>query len=380
MWVAGLLLLGGVLRAQGPQHAASLPHLLLCHRLQLGGELDVVVRGGVGGNGAGGLLAGLHALVALLNHGLQRGLELGGPVQRPALRRGGAVGVHPVHAILRHQGVERAQGLLNCLVEGLRRGVPVLPEHVVLRLESALEQPHQHAALPCQVTGHLLLKGGLEHVPAADPESRGQRAVLGLPGEVLVDGPRGVNATALEEVRSDGQPGALGRHKDHIDVLGRDNPGLVPVHNPEPVREVQGLALGHVLLQCGPHGDLSRIGNEVLHNRRLLRGLLDADQILALHPPVLQGVLKAVVLLHPHDDVEALVAEVEALPPALGPVPDDRGDLLAEDVAALLHGVVAALNDGLFVTSNGDGADQPGAGHAAAGAGQCREHSSWQGK
>src|ERR1035441_8385526 len=52
-----------------------------------------------GGKHAGAFLAGLDAFVEIFEHRQSGLLEFGFPVERTALGGGGAVGIHPVHAV-----------------------------------------------------------------------------------------------------------------------------------------------------------------------------------------------------------------------------------------------------------------------------------------
>ena len=72
--------------------------------------------------GLGLALDGLVELVEDRQDGL---LEAGLPVERAALGGGGAVGVHPVHAVLVHEADEALGEFLDGLVEGFGGAVAV---------------------------------------------------------------------------------------------------------------------------------------------------------------------------------------------------------------------------------------------------------------
>jgi len=76
-------------------------------------------------------------------------------------------------------------------------------------------------SLSVEVGEDLLLKGGLVAVAGSDGDAEGDGLLLGRAGDVLVDGNRRVDASALEEEGSDGSAGTLGGDEDDIDV-GRD--------------------------------------------------------------------------------------------------------------------------------------------------------------
>ena len=92
---AGLVVLG----AELANYCAGAPHLALAEGLELLLQTGAVVGLGVGVDGYLGLGALLDALVELLHHGLDGVVEAWIPVERAALGGGGAVGVHPVHAL-----------------------------------------------------------------------------------------------------------------------------------------------------------------------------------------------------------------------------------------------------------------------------------------
>jgi hypothetical protein len=56
---------------------------------------------------------------------------------------------------------------------------------------------HQHATLAVEVRVNLLLKGGLVEVARADGDTDGDGLLLGLAGDVLVDGDRGLSRPFL---------------------------------------------------------------------------------------------------------------------------------------------------------------------------------------
>src|SRR5205807_4619463 len=107
-----------------------------------------------------------------------------------------------------------------------------------------------------------------------------------------------------------------------------------------------------------PHGDLSCVAEQVLHDAALLGGVLDADEVLSLLPAVGHRLLPARPGSHADQDVQTLIAQVEALAATLRPVPEDGGDLVGEDSALPLDGPVAALDDLL-----GDAVDLDGLHH-----------------
>lgn len=104
-----------------------------------------------------------------------------------------------------------------------------------------MDTAHEAATLTVEVGVDLLLKGGLVEVAGADGNAEGDGLLLGLASDVLVDGERRVDATALTEKGSDSSAGALGGAEDDVDVGGDLDLGEVLEDGGETVGEVQGL-------------------------------------------------------------------------------------------------------------------------------------------
>ncbi len=132
-----------ILGTELAHYGTCLPHLALAEGTELLFELLAVVGLRVAVDRDLSLVAGLHALVELLHDGLDGIVERTHPVEGTTLSGGRAVGIHPVHTVLGEEGHERLGELLNGLVEGLRGGVTILAEHLVLSKEQALDSTHQ---------------------------------------------------------------------------------------------------------------------------------------------------------------------------------------------------------------------------------------------
>lgn len=238
--------------AETSDNVASAPHLLGSNGVCL---LLVVLAVGLAAGKVErplGLSAVSDGLVEALKDGPVGLLELGSPVESTTAGRGRAGLVHVVHAMLANERVERHESLLASLVEGLRRAVAVGAENVVLGLEHTLDTAHQATTLAVEVRVDLLLKGGLVDVTGANGDTHGHSLLQSLAGHVLVHGHTRVDARASEELGADGTARALGGAEDDIDVSGGDDASLLLVDNAEAVREVEGLALGAVLLEVLP--------------------------------------------------------------------------------------------------------------------------------
>ena len=66
-------------------------------------KLLLEIKLSAGGENASAFLAGLHAMVKVLENGQHGLFESGLPIERATLRRGGTIGVHPIHAVFIHQ-------------------------------------------------------------------------------------------------------------------------------------------------------------------------------------------------------------------------------------------------------------------------------------
>jgi hypothetical protein len=145
-----------------------------------------------------------------------------------------------------------------------------------------------------------------------------------------------VDTAALLEEGADGPAATLGGDEDDVDVLGRDDLGVLLEHDGEAVGEVEGLALGQVGLDVLPGGGLSGVGEEVHDDGTLLESLVDGEEGLAgdllrtsakknsdsdsrqrqrsTHPAILLGELPALAALTDADnDVEAVVTSIQPL-------------------------------------------------------------------
>lgn len=232
-----LISIGGHL----PDSLAGSPDLEVANLLHLGLVLLAVVGLAVVVEGALGLGAVADRVVEVVEDGLEGVLELGGPVNGTAAGGGGAGLEHPVHAVGANQGVQGLGRLLDGLVESLRGAVAALAENLVLGEEHAVDATHEAAALTVEVRVDLLLKGGLVEVAGADGDTQSNGLLLSLASDVLEDGKRRVDATALAEEGADGAARALGSAENDVNVLGDVDVGLVLENGGEAMREVESL-------------------------------------------------------------------------------------------------------------------------------------------
>lgn len=93
------------------------------------------------------------------------------------------------------------------------------------------------------------------------------------------------------------------------------------------------LSLGDERLDLGPSLALGSIGEQVHDNGTPLDGLLNIKQVLSGNPAVLLGLLpRGTVLADTHNDIEAVVAEVQALAVALGAIADQSKSVILEEL------------------------------------------------
>ena len=126
--------------------------------------------------------------------------EAAAPVQGAALSSGAAVGVHPVHAVLRHQPDQALGEFLNGLVEGLAGTVTMLAQSVVLSFHYAGKRTDQNPALTCQVAVDFVLEGGWEQVTRPNGDTQCNTAVMSPARSILLNGKAGINPGTGEKV------------------------------------------------------------------------------------------------------------------------------------------------------------------------------------
>lgn len=91
------------------------------------------------------------------------------------------------------------------------------------------------------------------------------------------------------------------------------------------------LALGEHWLDVWPGLTLGGITEQVHDDGTLVDGLVDVEEVLASNPAVLLRIFPAgTALSHADDDIQAVVAEVEALSVTLGAVADERKSVVLE--------------------------------------------------
>ena len=316
-----------------PDSLASAPDLKVPDLLHLRLILLPVVWGAVVVQASLGLSAIGNLVVQLVEDWLQGILELGAPVDGTSTGGRRASSVHVVHAVRADEWVQALGGLLNGLVEGLRWAVAALAQDLVLSEEHAVNTAHKAATLAVQIGVDLLLEGCLVEVARADSNTHGNGLLKGLASDVLIDSHGRVDTTTLTEEGADSAAGALWRNKDDINVLWNIDLGQVLEDWREAVREVEGLALGELRLDVWPSLGLGGIREQVHDDGALANGLVDLEEVLAWHPAVLDGLLpRCTILANTDDDVQAVVAEVEALAVALGAVADEGEGVVLEVV------------------------------------------------
>lgn len=97
------------------------------------------------------------------------------------------------------------------------------------------------------------------------------------------------------------------------------------------------LALGEQWLDAWPGLALSSITEEVHDDGTLLDSLIDVEEVLAGYPTILLSLFPAcAVLPHTDNDIETVVAEVQALAVTLRAVTDEGEGIVLEVVLHLV--------------------------------------------
>lgn len=101
--------------------------------------------------------------------------------------------------------------------------------------------------------------------------------------------------------------------------------------------EISHLSLGQQRLDDGPCLTLSSIAQQVHDDGAAFNRLLDLKEVFTGNPAILDSLFpRSAVLAHTNDNVEAVVAEVQALAVALGAVPDESESLVFEEFLELV--------------------------------------------
>jgi hypothetical protein len=106
------------------------------------------------------------------------------------------------------------------------------------------------------------------------------------------------------------------------------------------------LALGQLGLDCWPCLALRSIREQVHDNGTSRDGLIDIEEVCAGNPAILNSFLpRSAVLSDANDDIETIVAEIEALTVALGAITDESEGVVLEVV------LIARININFSVRS-----------------------------
>src|SRR5260370_41916137 len=97
-------------------------------------------------------------------------------------------------------------------------------------------------------------------------------------------GVTGVDPFTFQEEPANRGARSLGSYQDDVDVLARNDAGLVGVNNAKSVREIQGLARCEERLEFRPLLLLARIGKEVLDNSAATCCLVQRKERLSGNP------------------------------------------------------------------------------------------------
>ena len=104
---------------------------------------------------------------------------------------------------------------------------PCLAKDVVLRFHHTCQRAHKHTALAGEVAVDFILEGGREQITRADGNPQRDRAFIGAPGRILLNGKAGIDAGAIQEVGAHAAARSLRGNQRHIHMRRRDNTGLI---------------------------------------------------------------------------------------------------------------------------------------------------------
>lgn len=147
---------------------------------------------------------------------------------------------------------------------------------------NAKKKPITHnTTFAIQIRVNLLLKGSLVHVPRTNRNTNRHRLLLRLARHILPHRHARVDSPALLEERPDGPPRTLRRNEDNINISRRHDVRVVLVHDGEPVREVERLALGEERCDLGPCLRLRGVREEVHDDRPAVNRFLNGEERLS---------------------------------------------------------------------------------------------------
>ncbi|KAH3660712.1 hypothetical protein OGATHE_005044 [Ogataea polymorpha] len=231
----------------------------------------------------------------------------------------------------------------------------VLSQDLVLSKEHTVDTSHQTSSLTVQVRVDFSLEGGLVNVTRSNGNSQSNGLLLGLTSNVVPDGVRRVDTSALLEKRSHSSTRTLRSSQDHVNVGWWHNVGQLLEDRRESVGEIQGLSLGEQRLDGRPGLGLSSVRKQVHDDGSLLDGLSDVKQVLTWNPSVLNGSLpRSTILSDTNDDVQTVVSQIQTLAVTLGTVTDQSKSIVLEVLKQLLSWPVSSLVDNLLDTTKVD--------------------------
>ena len=227
----------------------------------------------------------------------------------------------------------------------------MLAEHFVLGKEEALDSAHEGAAFAGKVGHGLAFESCFEKIARADAAAEGKSAVERMAGLGLINGTRRVDAAAFEEERTHRRARTFGGHHNHVDIFGRHHARAVGPGDCKSMGEVEGFAFGEMRLYHGPLAHNGGIGEQAHYDCAAFAGFFNREKSLARHPSVVDGFFECLALTLAHDNVEAVVAQVQALSGALHAVADNGDSLVFEHFAGFVESKFLAGHDGFFNTA-----------------------------
>ena len=100
--------------------------------------------------------------------------------------------------------------------------------------------------------------------------------------------------------------------------------------------EIESLAGGEVLLECGPYAHHGCIGKQAHDDGTLVGCFFNGEERLARNPSVGLCLLEGLALTLADDDVETIVAQVASLAGTLYAIADDGDSLVLQNLTCFL--------------------------------------------
>ena len=142
----------------------------------------------------------------------------------------------------------------------------------------------------------------------------------------------GIDSASVQKIGAHTAARAFGSHQDHINIIRRNDAGLLLIDNGKPVRKIKRISLVETFLQLGPYCSLSCIGKKILDNCASFGGFFEGKKRLARNKPVRNGAVPIFIAFElPDDDRKAVIFEIQRLSRPLNAVTEHCDFFVFED-------------------------------------------------